>query len=312
MTVIRSVDADVKGCHVEEMLQKHWGSTHTVKVYREPNRSLGINIVGGKVDLQSSEKSSDALLGIFVKNVVPNSPAGKTGKFKTGDRILEVSGIDLREASHEKAVQAIRNATNPVIFVIQSLIPWKFTENELNSSNNESSSPLPSPTPDVIQSSTKTERSKNEVEITRNENEDLHKQQNDLVELDVTPNVTQNGEKAVLKESNETDLSPVVAQVTPVCAPQLPSDGGGQSTPEAAPSGSSFVYDEVNERVSDESSEGSDEDEENDVRDLEGRTVSSKGCQIDRASAGNVKRTKEEITTDKEEEDDFGYTMSEY
>lgn len=32
---------------------------------------------------------------------------------------------------------------------------------------------------------------------------------------------------------------------------------------------------------------------------------------IDRASAGNVRRTKDEITADKEEEDSFGYTKSE-
>lgn len=43
---------------------------------------------------------------------------------QTGDRILEVSGIDLRQASHEIAVQAIRNASNPVTFIVQSLIPW--------------------------------------------------------------------------------------------------------------------------------------------------------------------------------------------
>jgi hypothetical protein len=45
-------------------------------------------------------------------------------QFQTGDRILEVSGVDLRHESHEKAVEAIRNAANPVTFVIQSLIPW--------------------------------------------------------------------------------------------------------------------------------------------------------------------------------------------
>lgn len=32
--------------------------------------------------------------------------------------------------------------------------------------------------------------------------------------------------------------------------------------------------------------------------------------QIDRASAGNVKRTKQEIEEDPEQEDDFGYTTS--
>lgn len=34
--------------------------------------------------------------------------------------------------------------------------------------------------------------------------------------------------------------------------------------------------------------------------------------QIDRASAGNVKRSKEEIANDPEKEDDFGYTTSEF
>lgn len=33
------------------MLNKHWGSTHTVQVYREANKSLGISIVGGKVSM---------------------------------------------------------------------------------------------------------------------------------------------------------------------------------------------------------------------------------------------------------------------
>lgn len=85
--------------------------------------------------------SAETILGIFVKNVVPDSPAGRTGKLnvskvlakqnssnspilQTGDRILEVGGIDLREVSHEKAVEIIRNAPNPVVFLIQSLIPW--------------------------------------------------------------------------------------------------------------------------------------------------------------------------------------------
>lgn len=83
-------------------------------------------------------------MGIFVKHVTPGTAAAKTGQFKvlavywiffiffslivncfqTGDRILEVSGVDLREATHDKAVEAIRAAPNPVVFLVQSLIPW--------------------------------------------------------------------------------------------------------------------------------------------------------------------------------------------
>lgn len=43
---------------------------------------------------------------------------------------------------------------------------------------------------------------------------------------------------------------------------------------------------------------------------MEGRTSSKAGVDIDRASAGNVKQTKEEIAADPEQEDKFGYTES--
>jgi len=35
-----------------------------------------------------------------------------------------VDGIDLRQASHERAVEVIRGADNPVCFLVQSLIQW--------------------------------------------------------------------------------------------------------------------------------------------------------------------------------------------
>lgn len=33
-----------------------------------------------------------------------------------------MDGIDLRDASHEQAVEAIRKAGNPVVFMVQSII----------------------------------------------------------------------------------------------------------------------------------------------------------------------------------------------
>lgn len=43
---------------------------------------------------------------------------------QTGDRILEVEGVDLRGATHEKAVEVIKKTGNPVTFVVQSLVQW--------------------------------------------------------------------------------------------------------------------------------------------------------------------------------------------
>lgn len=43
---------------------------------------------------------------------------------QTGDRILEVDGIDVKSASHEQAVDIIRASGNPVKLLIQSLVQW--------------------------------------------------------------------------------------------------------------------------------------------------------------------------------------------
>uniref|UniRef100_A0A8D2CM02 InaD-like protein n=1 Tax=Sciurus vulgaris TaxID=55149 RepID=A0A8D2CM02_SCIVU len=98
----------------------HWGPPRIVEIFREPNVSLGISIVGGQTVIKRL-KNGEELKGIFIKQVLEDSPAGKTNALKTGDKILEVSGVDLQNASHSEAVEAIKHAGNPVVFVVQSL-----------------------------------------------------------------------------------------------------------------------------------------------------------------------------------------------
>ncbi|XP_026964136.1 inaD-like protein isoform X10 [Sagmatias obliquidens] len=98
----------------------HWGPPRIVEIFREPDVSLGISIVGGQTVIKRL-KNGEELKGIFIKQVLEDSPAGKTNALKTGDKILEVSGVDLQNASHREAVEAIKNAGNPVVFVVQSL-----------------------------------------------------------------------------------------------------------------------------------------------------------------------------------------------
>ncbi|XP_011796950.1 PREDICTED: inaD-like protein [Colobus angolensis palliatus] len=98
----------------------HWGPPRIVEIFREPSVSLGISIVGGQTVIKRL-KNGEELKGIFIKQVLEDSPAGKTNALKTGDKILEVSGVDLQNASHSEAVEAIKNAGNPVVFVVQSL-----------------------------------------------------------------------------------------------------------------------------------------------------------------------------------------------
>uniref|UniRef100_A0A672Q4B2 PATJ crumbs cell polarity complex component n=1 Tax=Sinocyclocheilus grahami TaxID=75366 RepID=A0A672Q4B2_SINGR len=91
----------------------HWGPP-------QPQESLGISIVGGRTVIKRL-KNGEELKGIFIKQVLPDSPSGRTGALKTGDKILQVCGVDLQNASHEEAVQAIKAAPSPVVFIVQSL-----------------------------------------------------------------------------------------------------------------------------------------------------------------------------------------------
>ncbi|KFP91028.1 InaD-like, partial [Apaloderma vittatum] len=98
----------------------HWGPPRIVEIFRDPHVSLGISIVGGQTVIKRL-KNGEELKGIFIKQVLEDSPAGRTKALKTGDKILEVSGIDLQNATHEEAVEAIKSAGNPVVFVVQGL-----------------------------------------------------------------------------------------------------------------------------------------------------------------------------------------------
>ncbi|QQP49023.1 Multiple PDZ domain proteinlike, partial [Caligus rogercresseyi] len=225
---------------------KHWGPEREVIVSKAPSKGgLGISIVGGKVDPPSSDECSTSsstslshpsppasVSGIFIKNVLEGSPAGQTGQLCTGDRILEVDGHDLRTASHEKAVDVIRQSNNPVVFLVQSLVGFHGERDE-------------------------EEEEEDEDDPTTDENED-----NEIEDEEV--------QQPQEHKSNE---------------PPLPSL---DAPPEFA-------------NKSDASS-SSDEDE-----DLSGTETLPNGFVIDRASACYL--SPRSSSGEKEEEDDYGYTM---
>ena len=51
--------------------------------------AVGISIVGGKVD----DKIHGTTAGIFIKNVIPDSPAGQTGMLFTGDHVVAIGNM---------------------------------------------------------------------------------------------------------------------------------------------------------------------------------------------------------------------------
>ncbi|XP_078527312.1 disks large homolog 4 isoform X3 [Lissotriton helveticus] len=85
-------------------------------VPREPRRivihrgstGLGFNIVGG----EDGE-------GIFISFILAGGPADLSGELRKGDQILSVNGVDLRNATHEQAAIALKNAGQTVTIIAQ-------------------------------------------------------------------------------------------------------------------------------------------------------------------------------------------------
>ncbi|XP_030003046.1 multiple PDZ domain protein isoform X2 [Sphaeramia orbicularis] len=126
----------------------------SVRLTRAPGQSLGISIMGGR-GMGRRLSSGEMMRGVFIKHISPDSPAAHNGTLRTGDRILEVCGFDLRDASHEQAVETIRKAGDTVIFLVQSgqhrsQSPLLANNERLTPSpqSNSHSNKVPSPTSD--------------------------------------------------------------------------------------------------------------------------------------------------------------------
>uniref|UniRef100_A0A9J8BCI0 Multiple PDZ domain protein n=1 Tax=Cyprinus carpio carpio TaxID=630221 RepID=A0A9J8BCI0_CYPCA len=73
-----------------------WNLPRRVELHREAGKSLGISIVGGR-GMGSRLSNGEVMRGIFIKHILEDSPAGRNGTLKTGDRILETSALDAVE-----------------------------------------------------------------------------------------------------------------------------------------------------------------------------------------------------------------------
>ncbi|XP_013860327.1 multiple PDZ domain protein [Austrofundulus limnaeus] len=116
-----------------------WDQPKRVRLTRAPGQSLGISIMGGR-GMGRRLSSGEMMRGVFIKHISPDSPAAHNGTLRVGDRILEVSGVDLRDASHEQAVEAIRCAGDSVFLVVQSGLDRSQSPNPIN---HERLSPTP-------------------------------------------------------------------------------------------------------------------------------------------------------------------------
>ncbi|XP_062423400.1 PDZ domain-containing RING finger protein 4 [Rhea pennata] len=92
----------------------------TIMLHRE-NDTLGFNIIGGRPNKNNQEGSSAE--GIYVSKILENGPADKADGLQIHDKIIEVNGKDLSKATHEEAVEAFRNAKEPIVVQVLRRAP---------------------------------------------------------------------------------------------------------------------------------------------------------------------------------------------
>ncbi|XP_014090769.1 inactivation-no-after-potential D protein [Bactrocera oleae] len=216
------------------MVQINSGSgdhIHTVTLDKTGKKSFGICIVRGEVKDSPNSKTS----GIFIKGIVPDSPAHLCGKLKVGDRILSLNNYDVRNATEQAVIELIKDAGIKINLEIQT-----FGKDEKKTSERE-----------------------------RNENG--------------------------------------YVQVKAKFAPEPPMSANKSSVPKETPRNPAFS---ASIRQKPASNFTANDEEDEDTRDMTGRIRTESGYEIDRASAGNCKLNKQEKERDKEQADEFGYTMA--
>ena len=84
--------------------QELTGRKRLVKLQKEDSNGLGISIKGGH----------ENKMPILISKIFKNMAADKTKQLYVGDAILSVNGEDLRDASHDDAVKALKKAGKTV------------------------------------------------------------------------------------------------------------------------------------------------------------------------------------------------------
>ncbi|EDW09516.1 inactivation-no-after-potential D protein [Drosophila mojavensis] len=210
---------------------------HMVTLDKTGKKSFGICIVRGEVKDSPNTKTT----GIFIKGIVPDSPAHLCGKLKVGDRILSLNGKDVRHATEQAVIDLIKDADFKIELEIQTFDK----SDEANKSNDP--------------------RSNGYMQAKNKFNQEQ-------------------------TSSNNMGGMGMARQPTLRNDPKRGSNFSASTRVKHVP----LNYDEDDE----------------DTRDMTGRIRTQAGIEIDRASAGNCKLNKQEKDRDKEQEDEFGYTMA--
>ncbi|XP_030263483.1 ras-associating and dilute domain-containing protein-like isoform X1 [Sparus aurata] len=108
-----SGSVELKTENVEEEEEEDREEVFTVELHRGPH-GLGLALVDGtKTQLRMS--------GIYVKSVVPDSPAARCQKLRTGDRVLAVNGVSLVGMDYNIGRELIRSSGDSLKLLVAKI-----------------------------------------------------------------------------------------------------------------------------------------------------------------------------------------------
>uniref|UniRef100_A0ACB8EBB8 Beta-2-syntrophin n=1 Tax=Sphaerodactylus townsendi TaxID=933632 RepID=A0ACB8EBB8_9SAUR len=81
------------------------GGVRRVRVVKAEAGGLGLSIKGGR----------ENRMPVLISRIFPGLAAERCGALRLGDAILSVNGVDLRDATHDQAVQALKRAGREVL-----------------------------------------------------------------------------------------------------------------------------------------------------------------------------------------------------
>ncbi|KAH8305913.1 hypothetical protein KR018_003650, partial [Drosophila ironensis] len=213
---------------------------HMVTLDKTGKKSFGICIVRGEVKDSPNTKTT----GIFIKGIVPDSPAHLCGRLKVGDRILSLNGKDVRNSTEQAVIDLIKEADFKIDLEIQTFDKSDDQQSKAN---------------------------------------------------------------GYMQAKNKFNQEQTTNNNAPGMGGQGMNQGGmgGMNRQGTTQKRNTTFTASMRQKYSNYG----DEDDE-DTRDMTGRIRTEAGYEIDRASAGNCKLNKQEKDRDKEQEDEFGYTMA--
>nr|XP_056718467.1 beta-2-syntrophin [Euleptes europaea] len=85
------------------------GGVRRVRVVKAEAGGLGISIKGGR----------ENRMPVLISRIFPGLAAERCGALRLGDAILAVNGVDLRDATHDQAVQALKRAGREVLLEVK-------------------------------------------------------------------------------------------------------------------------------------------------------------------------------------------------